>query len=31
MIGGGTTREVELDRCLLVGVDFLGAMVVDFG
>ena len=29
--GGGTTREVEPDCCLLVGIDFRGAMVVDLG
>ena len=27
--GGGAAREVELDHCCLVGVDFLGAMEVD--
>ena len=29
--GGGAAREVESDCCLLVGVDFRGAMVVDLG
>ena len=29
--GGGVAREVEQDRCLLAGVDFHGAMVVDLG
>ena len=29
--GGGAAREVESDRCLLAGVDFRGAMVVDLG
>ena len=29
--GGGTSREVELDRCLLARINFLGAMVVDRG
>ena len=29
--GGGAAREVELNRCLLVGVDIRGAMVVDLG
>ena len=29
--GGGTTREVDSDHCLLARVDFLGAMVVDLG
>ena len=27
--GGGAAHEVEPDRCLLAGVDFRGAMVVD--
>ena len=27
--GGGASHEVELDRCRLAGVDFLGAMEVD--
>ena len=29
--GGGTTSEVEPDRCILVGIDFHGAIVVDLG
>ena len=29
--GGGASCEVEPDRCLLAGVDFHGAMVVDLG
>ena len=29
--GGGAAREVEPDRCLLAGIDFRGAMVVDLG
>ena len=29
--GGGAACEVELDRCLLAGIDFRGAMVVDLG
>ena len=29
--GGGAAREVEPDRCLLVEIDFRGAMVVDLG
>ena len=28
--GGGSACEVELERRLLAGVDFLGAIVVDF-
>ena len=28
---GGATREVEPDRCLLAGVDFLGSIDVDLG
>ena len=28
---GGAACEVEPDRCLLVGIDFCGAMVVDLG
>ena len=28
---GGAAREVEPDSCLLAGVDFRGAMVVDLG
>ena len=27
--GGGAARKVDLNPCLLVGIDFLGAMVVD--
>ena len=29
--GGGAAREVELDYCLLAGIDFRGAIVVDLG
>ena len=29
--GGGAAREVELDRCLLAEINFLGAMVDDRG
>ena len=29
--GGGVTRKVEPDRCLLAGINFRGAMVVDLG
>ena len=29
--GGGDARKVDPDRCLLAGVDFLGAMEVDQG
>ena len=29
--GGGAAREVEPDPCLLIGIDFRGAMVVDLG
>ena len=29
--GGGAAHEVEPKHCLLAGVDFLGAIVVDFG
>ena len=29
--GGGDAREVELNCCLLAGVDICGAMVVDLG
>ena len=29
--GGGAAREVDLDCCLLVGIDFRGAMVIDLG
>ena len=29
--GGGDAREVEPHRCLLTGINFLGAMVVDRG
>ena len=28
--GGGSARDVELERCCLAGTDFLGAMVVNF-
>ena len=28
---GGATREVEPDRCLLAGIDFRGAIVVNLG
>ena len=28
---GGAAGEVEPDHCLLAGIDFLGAMVVDLG
>ena len=29
--GGGAAHELELDRCRLAGLDFLGAMEVDLG
>ena len=29
--GGDVAREVKLDRFLLAGIDFMGAMVVDRG
>ena len=29
--GGGATHEVEPDRCLLAGIDFRGAIMVDLG
>ena len=29
--GGGVARQVEQDSCLLAGIDFLGATVVDRG
>ena len=29
--GSGAAHEVKPDRCLLAGIDFMGAMVVDLG
>ena len=29
--GGGAACEVDLNRCLLVGIDFCGSIMVDLG